>query len=398
MAVVLLDLTDQRRREKRLLDQKKMEAVGKLGQGIAAEFNNVLSSITGYAAGMTEYLLPSSRAYADARHIVDAAGHGAALVKRIHHVTQVTATEPTLTVRALPVADVVRNTVASLQKPFAERKVTFSVVRPETMPWAQTDAAHLFDVLSDLFLNAADAMPTGGTITVDAATQAFARLDPALNPVARPGSYVVLRVRDTGTGMAPDVLDRIFEPFYSTKTGGLHFGLGLAIVRSAIQQLGGWVRVASRPGQGSTFSVYLPAATPGASRALPRPAGHGPLTVLVVDDTARQRDEAVQIIEQAGMKALPAAGGEEAVRIFHKQHRAIDVALVDMIMPRLDGSQVLRQILRLDPSAAVIVTSGFSRDFARSRLPPGNWKFIQKPYDNDQLTAAIRRALDEKTS
>jgi two-component system, cell cycle sensor histidine kinase and response regulator CckA len=398
VVVVFRDIASRRQVERRRLDRQRMEALGRLSSNIAHEFGNLLAVIGGHATAMGEYLLPKSRAHEDARRIVEATAHGTTLTRRILGVARASDIEGDLDIRPVPAGEVIRQAVELFREQFEERKIVVTVRGADTMPTVLADRDHLVDLVMDLCMNAADAMPKGGELTIDARSQQVLRPDKKLNVHARPGRYGVLRFQDTGVGMPPATLERIFEPFFTTKQADQHVGLGLSIVQSAIHRYGGWIRVTSEPGQGSMFAVFLPQASEAARKAAEheaRPAGG---TILVADDDEGFRHELRDLLQGAGYKVHLAAGGAEAIELYHKLNDKLDLAIIDVIMPDKDGKEVLHDVLRVDPTKPVIMTSGFSREYVRTALPKGSWRFLQKPFDPEQVLLTVRRALDQKTS
>ncbi len=397
--VVFRDMTLPRVMERQILNKQEMEAIGKLAGSLAHEFSTFIGIISGHASSALENLLPSTRAHEDVSRIIAAARHANELTRRVLSVARASAPQMELKVEPVSAAEVIRNAVALVRTPFVDRGIAFRVREPEHPLWVMADSAQILDVLMDLFFNAADAMPSGGTITVDA-IETTAR-PPADAPAAegRTRKHVMIRVRDTGAGMSHDVIERLFEPFFTTKSGRGNIGLGLSMAQAAVQRCGGWIKVLSKPGHGTSFRVYLPRARPAslkagrATEAVLRSA-----TVLVVDDREELLAETRRMLEKEGFSVISAHGGEAAAPTFRTHADEIDVAVVDMVMPGRSGRQVVEDILNTDPNIRVIVTSGFSRDYARSVLAPGPWSFLQKPYDHDQLLAAIRRALSPRTA
>lgn len=392
------DVTARKLMEKRSLNKQKMQALGRLSSNIAHDFSNIISVIAGHVAAMQEYTLPGSRAAEDVKRIQAAVEHAGALTKRILGVARASDAEGDLDIRAVSLGEIVQNAASLLHDTFEKKDVQLVVSDAARMPLVNVDPSHVVDLLMDLFLNSADAMPKGGTITVDARRFKLLKHDPKLNPRAKPGNYAVLRIQDTGTGMSRQTQEHLFEPFYTTKAAELHVGLGLSVVHSAVQRYGGWIKVASEFGHGSTFSVYIPEATEEARRSAERAARAGTGSILLVDDDALLRTEAHAALKQAGYKVYEAPGGEEAIALVGKLGNQIDLSIVDVIMPGKEGKDVLAALLESNPAAQVIMTCGFSRDYVRSVLARGAWRFLQKPFDSDQLVSAVRRSLEQRSS
>lgn len=396
IVAVFRDLTARRQMERRTLNRQKMEALGKLSSNIAHDFNNIISLIAGYTAGMQEYLLPESRAHEDVQRIMSAVEHAGTLSKRILGVARASEAEHNLDIRPVLLSDVVRSACNLLRGNFEERKIKLDDHIPDRSAMVNTDRNHCIDILVDILLNSADAMPNGGTITFDTRSFKLVKQDRRLNPRAKPGSYAVLRIRDSGHGMPRDVVDRIFEPFFTTKPDEHHVGLGLSVVYNAVQRYGGWVKVTSAENRGTLFSIYLPEATP--TQHIHQPSHTHAASVLVVDDDESDRILIQSILKHAGFKVMIAGNGDEAVSIYSRLAEKIDLVVLDVIMPGKDGRAVLEEITKINPTTPVIMLSGFSRDYVRNYLPAGPWRFVQKPIDSEQILNVARRLLDQKSS
>lgn len=397
IVVVFRDLTSRKSMEQRVLNRQRMEAIGKLSRNIAHEFRNVVGVIAGYAASIQEHTAPKSRPQADAKRIIEAVDHAASFTKRILGVARAGAPSRDLDVRPAPLGGLIQNAANLLSERFEKRCVRLKVRSPGKMPLVAVDPSHFVDLLIDLFLNAVEAMPEGGRLAIDTRRHRLVRHDPKLNPKARPGKYVVLRIRDTGTGIPAQVLERIFDPFFTTKPKDSHVGLGLSVAHSAIQHYGGWISVTSEPRKGSTFSIYLPA-LPAEIPADITPTVAAGATILVADDDPVARIELEKILSLAGYTVNVASGGHEAIEMFRKHRQAYNLAIIDMLMPDLDGKRVLEEIGKLSPSTAVIMASGFSREYARTSLSAGSWRYLQKPFDPEAVLSAVKRTLGQGTT
>lgn len=396
LVVAFRDTSSRRFMEQRSMNRQKMEALGKLSRNVAHDFGNIVGVIGGYAASMQEYLMPDSRAHEDVQHILAAVKHANSLTKRIFGVARASTPTPDLDIQPVRLGELVQSAASILGDAFSRRAIRVRIQKPEKMAMIAADSNHFIDLLIDLFLNAVDAMPQGGTLTIDTRRHRLFRADPRLNPKARPGRYVVLRIKDTGIGMSSRVLERIFEPFFTTKPKDTHAGLGLSIVNSAVQQYGGWVTVSSEQQKGSTVSLYLPESAPAAAaRAVLPPAG---ATVLVADDNDADRAQIETLLRQAGYAVHAVAGGAQALDLHRQRQGGFDLAIVDLLMPECDGKTVVDEILKTEPAPAVIVVSGFSREYVRAQVASGSWRYLQKPYDPDLALATVRLILEQKTA
>ena len=395
IVVVFRDITSRRQIERRAVNKQKMEALGKLSSNIANDFNNIIGLIAGYAAAMQEYLLPNSRAGEDVKRILAAVEHSAVLSKRILGVARASDAERNLDIHPTTVGTAVENAVALLHDPFEKKGIRIRGTIPSPSPLVNADHSHLVDLLVDILLNSAEAMPQGGKIAIDLKSYRLLKPDPKLNPRAKPGPYVTIRIKDSGAGMSHETLDRIFEPFFTTKSAGTHVGLGLSVLHSAIQNYGGWIKVTSEPGQGTLFSVFLPKATPSRRSTAPAAARFAG-SILVVDDDPATCTELSDFLTKEGFNVQLANSGQAAIDLYRKLGDKFDLLIVDVIMPGKDGKDVLQEVMKLNPAAAVLMLCGFSREHVRAYLPSGAWRFVQKPVDQEALLGAVRRALESK--
>jgi two-component system, cell cycle sensor histidine kinase and response regulator CckA len=263
------------------------------------------------------------------------------------------------------------------------------------------DAGQLQQVLMNLAVNARDAMPLGGRLTVEAGRADVEREEPALPAPLAPGRYVRLAVRDTGTGMPPEVLSRIFEPFYTTKEPAKGTGLGLSTVYGIVTQSRGHLRVDSAPGRGTTFELFFPwagAAAPASSSARRVPAHGGAETVLLVEDDTTLLRLAAATLERAGYRVLTAASGADALRLAAGRGVAdgsIDLVITDVVMPGMPGPTLARRLEAAHPAARVLYMSGYADDtMARHGVSEERVSFLAKPFAPDELTRRVREVLD----
>jgi CheY-like chemotaxis protein len=260
------------------------------------------------------------------------------------------------------------------------------------------DATQLHQALLNLCVNARDAMPGGGVLTLKAANVVLSKEAAEKIPGAQPGSYACLCVTDTGTGILPEVEAKMFEPFFTTKSLGKGTGLGLSTVLGVVRSHGGFVRVASKVGQGSTFELYLPAAATGqgtskSESATPWPRGHGEC-ILVVDDEAAVREVARRTLAKFGYLVITAAQGAEALRIFQERRQEIQAVLTDMMMPEMDGAALIAALRALDPAVRIIGVTGMSDvESMRGFRSLGLSGMLAKPFTIETLLGAVQTAL-----
>ncbi len=396
VVIAFRDLSAYRRHESHMMARQKMEAIGKLASNIAHEFNNLLTLMAGHASSMLEYLAPNTRPAADARRILEAVRHASTLTKRILSVARASDIEKDINIQRVPLGTAIQSALGLLEEQLRQKNIVVRVRNLKALPTVLADPAQLVDVMVDMLLNAAEAMPRGGRVSIDAREQASLKPDQRLNPNARRGRYAILRIRDTGPGIPPEALDRIFEPFFTTKGAGGHLGLGLSVVHTAVQRCGGWIRVSSRPGHGATFTIYLPS-TEAVGGASAHPAQGGD-TVVVADDDAAALKQARAALEGAGFRVHTATSGEDCLRVFRRHADATSLVVQDLVMPDLHGRALFEALQNIKPDTPVLLTSGFSRDYARKQVPVGSWRFLQKPFSDEQLLVAVRRALEPSSS
>jgi two-component system cell cycle sensor histidine kinase/response regulator CckA len=262
------------------------------------------------------------------------------------------------------------------------------------------DPGQIEQVLLNLAVNARDAMPHGGVLEIETANVVLGETDAKNHRVRTPGPHVMLSVTDTGSGIAPELLDRIFEPFFTTKESGKGTGLGLATVHGIVQQSGGHCSVASEPGRGTTFSVYLPSRAgerdvAGESGQEDRPALHGDETILFVEDDSSLRTMACAVLRGAGYAVIEASDGLEALRLCGDTSVGMDLVISDMVMPVMDGRDLATHVQRLRPGVRTLLMSGYTRDALvhNPEQNPGAW-FLEKPFTPDALQRKVREVLD----
>lgn len=393
------DITDRKRAEEFVRDSERMRAIGNLADGVAVNFRNVMNIITSSATSIADHMIPSTPAHKAALHIIDAAKHAAGLIHRLMSVARACDVKASNTViRPVSLGRTVHDIVELIGHSFAEKNIRVSVREIDRMPYVKADPNQLLDTLMNFFVNAAEAMPEGGSISVHAEQHRIANPSPRRNPSVKGGTFVVLSIRDTGIGMDPAILHRIFEPFFTTKVQNASLGLGLTVADNLVNGWGGWITAHSRPGAGSVFRIYMPAAEAPAPKAPEEPplviAGQ---TVLLIDDDGELLGSLIPAFETAGFRVLSARTAADGVAAFEKNVDQIAVTVLDMVMPGSPWPFALERIQHADPQASVIVTSGFSRDHVRRSMPRGGWGFLQKPFEPGQLvdmvTEVIRRNL-----
>ncbi len=392
------DVTEKLALEVQLRQSQKLEAIGQLAAGVAHDFNNILTVIHGNASMfLSEPNLPPG-ATECARHVVHAAERGASLTRQL----LVFSRKQILLPSNLDINEIVENMMRMLQRLLGEH----ILLRPDfsaNLPLIYADPGMMEQVILNLAVNSRDAMPRGGTLVIQ--TQAEIVSDTAGREAlgARPGHFVCLSVKDTGEGIAPEYLARIFEPFFTTKEAGKGTGLGLATVYGIAHQHQGWVEVESKPGNGTAFKIYLPAAA-GVQSAKAGGADRwrnskGSETVLVVEDEATLREMVGSVLQRCGYSVLMAASGHAAMDLWLENKEKIELLFTDLVMPgQISGGELARRFSRQKPGLKVIYTSGYSPEVvARGDFSTKDGAvFLQKPYHPQQLLQVIRDCLDGK--
>jgi two-component system cell cycle sensor histidine kinase/response regulator CckA len=371
---VLRDITQHRILEEQLRQAQKMEAVGQLAGGIAHDFNNLLTVIAGYGE-LARRRIGAGPGSAELEEIARAADRAGQLTKQMLAFARRQVLEPVL----LDVNDVAAGLLPMLSRLIGEA-VEIAILTAPELPPVLADRAQLEQVIINLAINARDAMPGGGTLAIETSVA---------------GDHVGLAVSDTGTGIDPEDLERVFEPFYTTKDVGVGTGLGLATVHGIVTQSGGHVEVRSEQGRGSTFTVLLPAAehvqAPEAPHQPARPRLGGDETLLLCEDEAGVRALVELVLTGAGYTVHAAAQPEDALAIARREGNAIDALVTDIVMPGMSGLELAEQLAPL----RTLFISGYSAEAFERRggLPPGS-SFLEKPFGHGALLAEVRSLLD----
>jgi PAS domain S-box-containing protein len=389
--VLALDVTEQRHLEDQLRQSQKIEAVGQLAGGIAHDFNNLLTIIKGNVE-LALHQLPSGVPLRnDLEQVAHAASRAALLTRQLLAFSR----KQVLTPAVLDLNEVVADAERMLRRVIGE-DIAFITQLAPTVSRVTADRGQIEQVLVNLVVNARDAMPTGGVLTVATADVDVSAAEAAARGIL-PGGYVTIRVRDTGIGMDEATRTRIFEPFFTTKPVGRGTGLGLATVYGVVHQSGGSVAVDTAPGAGSTFTVFLPrTARMAVSNGMPSPSGieRGSETILLVEDEDEVRAVARRVLVEAGYTVLEAGNAAEAVDVYDRSTAQISMLVSDVVMPGLNGHE-LSQMLRLrSPRLRTLFVSGYSFDARGDGMEFDDDSFLPKPYDPTELARRVRSILD----
>jgi signal transduction histidine kinase len=390
---ISLDVTERHILEEQYQQAQRMEAVGQLAGGVAHDFNNLLTVILGYCELLLADLDPDDRRQADIAEIQKAGESAAGLTRQLLAFSRKQFIEPTL----LDLNVVVAEMRTMLERLIREDVKVRLGLRPD-LALVKADRGQIEQIIVNLAVNARDAMPKGGTLTIQTANVELDEHYAATHLAARPGRYVALTLTDTGTGITPEVKAHLFEPFFTTKEPGKGTGLGLATVHGIVTRGGGSVNVYSEVGHGTSFEVYFPRADVGEAVVdVPVPVARpraGSETVLVVEDSDGLRELAKRMLERRGHKVLVAANADEALRLF-EGNGSIDVLLTDVVMPGASGPELTKQLVGLRPGLKVIYMSGYTEEaiVQHGVLEPGI-AFLHKPFTSETLGRKIREVLD----
>ncbi len=394
---VVLTLRDQTERadlEEQLQQAQKMEAIGQLAGGIAHDFNNLLTTVLGHSELGLDSLEAGHPVRADFEQIKRAAELAAALTKQLLAFSRKQLIEPT----AIDVAESIPKIAGLLKRLIEERIRTVIEVAPD-VGMVQMDPSQLEQVIINLAINARDAMPHGGSLTIRARREQVTSELTGVVPVA-PGDYLVIDVADTGVGIDAATQARIFEPFFTTKPPGRGTGLGLASVYGVVNQNKGGLRLKSALGQGSTFSVYLPALKEGADLPAvptePRRPGMADALVLLVEDEPWLRDIAYKVLTREGYRVMVAGDAAEALVQAARSTEAIDLLLTDVIMPGMSGPSLAARLRSDQPSLRVLFMSGYVAADLGGELGPAD-QLLRKPFTPYVMLEAVRATLDAPT-
>ncbi|MGZ3330879.1 MAG: PAS domain S-box protein [Gemmatimonadaceae bacterium] len=392
--VAFIDTSDRRVLESQLRQTSKMEAVGQLAGGIAHDFNNLLTVIMSYGAMLLDRIEVADPNHEDVQEIAAAADRAAGLTRQLLAFSRQQVMQP----RVMSINAVVSDLEKLLRRLIGE-DVNLVISLDPGVARINADPGQLEQVLMNLVVNARDAMPTGGKLTISTENARLSADSVAGALHAAVGDYVMLTVADTGTGMTAEVQRRLFDPFFTTKDQGRGTGLGLSTVYGIVNQSGGEITVCSEVGQGSTFKVFFPRFSAVAESPLPdakpKEAPRGVETVLVVEDDSNLRELVARVLKKSGYEVHLAAGGVEAIAIAGDPLKLIDAVITDVVMPGMNGRELVEKLLEMRPGIASLLMSGYTDDdVLRRGVLEGDTAFLQKPFTPDQLARKVREVLD----
>jgi two-component system, cell cycle sensor histidine kinase and response regulator CckA len=392
-----IDVTEQKNLESQFAQSQKMQAVGHLAGGVAHDFNNLLTAMIGFCDLLLLRFQPGDPSFADIMQIQQNANRAANLVRQLLAFSR----QQTLQPRVLNITDVLVDLSHLLRRLIGEN-IELKVVHGRDLGPVKVDQGQLEQVIINLAVNARDAMPSGGTLTIRTANVRSAQAQRRGHEVMPAGDYALIEVADTGVGIPGGNLARIFDPFFSTKELGSGTGLGLSTVYGIVKQTGGFVFVDSYPGRGAVFEIYLPRyrgtdASSARLDAKEAPAGKdltGCGTVLLVEDEDPVRKFGARALRNKGYKVIEAESGEAALEVIRNAAEKIDLLITDVVMPRLDGPGLVREVREIRSDIKVIFISGYAEDAFRQRLDSdSDIDFLAKPFSLKQLATKVKDVI-----
>jgi two-component system cell cycle sensor histidine kinase/response regulator CckA len=371
-----------------------MEAIGQLAAGVAHDFNNILTVIQGHAGLLHQALDLADPKVKSLEQISKASSRAAALIRQLLMFSR----KQVMQFRHLDLNDTVRNAVKMLERLVGEH-VQIDFQPAAGLPAIHADLSMMEQIAMNLAVNARDAMPNGGRITITTSRETVQRDATPMDPERRAGDFVCLTFTDTGMGMDTHILGRIFEPFFTTKPVGQGTGLGLSTVFGIVRQHAGWLEVASKPNEGTTFRAFFPASVQAADKVevvVDTALRSGRETVLVAEDEEPLRQMVVQVLRIQGYHVLEAVSGADALMVWEHANRPIDLLLTDMVMPGgIMGGELATRLSNQCPHLKVIYTSGYSPGMAgRDASLLAGRNFLPKPYSIGKLSQFVRECLD----
>jgi PAS domain S-box-containing protein len=394
IVVTARDITERRKLEDQLRHAQKMDAVGQLAGGVAHDFNNLLTAILGYCSLILDEVPEGSPMRQDLIEIQSAGERAASLTRQLLAFSRRQMLQP----QVVDINLLVRQLEKMLRRLISEDVVLITALAADLRP-VRVDPASIEQILVNLAVNARDAMPLGGQLTIETANVEIDEAYVVTHVAMKAGPYVMLTVGDTGVGMDAAIRARVFEPFFTTKEQGRGSGLGLATVYGMVKQSGGYIWVYSEPGHGTVFKVYL---SPAQTRVLPRTtdtgkpgdSAHGWETVLLVEDEDAVRTLAREVLRRHGYVVLEARHGVDALRVAERHTDDIHLMVTDVVMPHMSGRETAERLHTVRPTMKVLFMSGYTDHALMHReLTPGS-SFLQKPFTPDAFARKVRHVLD----
>ncbi|MDR0968824.1 MAG: response regulator [Holosporaceae bacterium] len=402
LIVYFVDITERKKLQQQFVQSQKMQAVGQLAGGIAHDFNNLLTAMIGYCDLLLEKCLPSDRSFNDVMQIKQNANRASNLVRQLLAFSR----RQTLQPKVCDVTEMIGE-LSALLKRLLGAKIELKIAREGEIGFIKVDQVQFEQVVINLAVNARDAMPDGGTLTIRTSSYSSKEAKFLRGETMPPGSYVLIEVIDAGCGIEEKNLNRIFDPFYSSKEKGRGTGLGLSTVYGIVNQTGGFISVESEIGKGTNFGVYFPIASPQ-ERALSQTKEKlvenkivdltGTATILLVEDEDAVRMFGSRALRDKGYRVIEAANGESALEYIQKGAETIDLVITDVVMPKMDGPTLMKYVKERAPNMKIVFISGYTEDSFRDSLPnDGRVFFLPKPFNLKELASKVKEALGEQT-
>lgn len=389
---------ERRRLQAQFLEAQKMEVVGHLAAGVAHDFNNVLAVIIGYSDLIMQDLDTKHPLQKYAEEIRHAANRAVGLTQQL----LIFSRKETIQPKALDLNEVVSGMEKMLRR-LVDENIEMSIQPGQDLGPIRADSGYAWQVLMNLVVNARDAMPNGGRITIETSNVTLGGAYVLAHPGVTAGDYVMLSLSDTGVGMSDDVKSRLFEPFFTTKPAGKGTGLGLVTCNTIVRQSGGHIDVSSEMGKGTTFKIYFPRVEPSTAAPAGSIAKTGPLPggnemLLIVEDEPAVRHLAQSVLEAQGYRVKTALNGEDALRVAREQKDPlISLVVTDVVMPRMGGKAMAEWLKTLNPNLKILFTSGYSEEtVANKGVLKNDVEFLPKPYTPASLARKVRELLDQR--
>jgi PAS domain S-box-containing protein len=387
---MITDINEKKLVEAEFQQAQRLESVGRLAGGVAHDFNNLLTVINGYSEMTLNDLQPDSRLHENVREIRAAGQRAAELTHQLLAFSRKQLLQP----KVINVNFTVTEVDKMLRRLIGEQITLITRLAPE-LGNIRADAGQLQQIIVNLAVNGRDAMPEGGTLTIETANVNFGENQRMQHPEMRPGPHILLTISDTGAGMGPLVKEHIFEPFFTTKAKGAGTGLGLAIVHGIVKQSGGWIWVYSEAGLGSTFKVYFPRVDESTSAGVKAAAGNvfGSETILVVEDQQEVRQFVEMALRSYGYQVHACSDASDALRFATQFEHTIHLLVTDVIMPGMNGAALAAVLTERRPELRSLLMSGYTDNVLSQSLPMDHTAYIQKPFAPSQLAAKVREVL-----
>ena len=391
-----MDITDRHDLEARLRQAQKMEAIGQLAGGIAHDFNNLLTIIQGYSRLLIERLAQDERGLKQARRIDEAAEKAASLTAQLLAFSRKQVLQP----RVISLTGLVENLDKLLRRLIGENITLLTKAEPDL--WrVKADPSQIEQVVMNLAINARDAMPHGGKLTIETGNANLDESYALTHPNVSPGPYVMLAVSDDGVGMSPETQARIFEPFFTTKEKGRGTGLGLSTVYGTVKQSGGFIWVYSELGHGTTFKIYLPRTQDGIELTAAEKSAistlRGAETILVVEDDVQLRELVRVVLDTCGYRVITLEDARKTHSVSDQELSRVSLLLTDVVMPGTNGRELAQLLRSRNPKLRVLYMSGYTENaIVHHGVLDSGTNFLQKPFPPSSLAAKVREVLDQR--